>query len=218
MYFIGIGLILLGLISLAVLFFSVSTERHQEEPGHIMPVVTRAPDLRDESVRPAPLAPVHPEDAPVSHSQAVAEPSAEPSPSILSHAAVRAVSPVAPAVSDFRPAAKRKDPGQLAVFGTLFLDHARNLSLLSSRGTEDLPPRMFSDFKRVGKGSLVCEGEGFFFKSGNSVHAYSTGDLEQIVFLSSGVALVPGSTQSPIAIFLTDESDRVKAFIRENAA
>ncbi len=234
MYFIGIGLILLGLISLAVLFFSVSATR-AEAADRIVPVIARGPELREAA--PAPVMepvslsnsqlppadqpmdrPVHADTAgPADSLPSSSVPPSEPVAPAMAQASVRAVSPPAPPAAP-KPMVHRRDPGQLAVFGTLFLDHARNLSLLAGRGLEDLPPRMFADFKRVGKGSLVCEGQGFFFKSGNTLHSYSTNDLEQIVFLNSGLALVPGSVQSPIAIVLTDESDRVKAFIRENAA
>ncbi|MBL8021510.1 MAG: hypothetical protein JNM27_17705 [Leptospirales bacterium] len=204
MYFLGLGLILIGLLSLLALFFAVSLEKRVEGTAEgpapaapfVAPVTTPAyrPGVADSG------------DA--QHTARMSE--------ALAQAAVTTPASPAPVLTEGRPI-RRAEPAQIVVFGALYLDHARNLSIFNTRNPEELPARVFSDFKRVGKGSLVCEGSGFFFKSGHASYQYPVGDLEQIVFLETGVALLPASVKSPIAIFLTDESDRVKAFIRENS-
>lgn len=202
MYYLGLGLILLGLLSLLVLFFSVSVKKNEPQASAEPPPRPLPPTLiaRDAAL------PAAQDPAPISAHGPV-----------LASATVQAVAPPAPALLD-RPVIRPREPEQLVVFGSLFLDHARNLSFLGKNHAQDLPPRFFQDFKRIGKGTLICEETGFLFKSGHVSHTYPTGDLEQIVFLNSGLALVPSSPRSPIAIFLTDESDRVKAYIRDHAA
>lgn len=200
MYYLGLGLILLGLLSLLVLFFSVAAEKPARGSSETPPARPVSPDLiaRDASLPVASL-PAQSAHGPV-----------------LASASVSAVSPPPPPTPE-RPRTVR-EPEQLVVFGSLFLDHGRNLSLLGRNAATELAPRFFQDFKRVGKGTLLCEENGFLFKSGHISHNYPSGDLEQIVFLSTGLAFVPSSPRSPVAIFLTDESDRVKAYIRDHAA
>lgn len=201
MYFLGLGLILIGLLSLLALFFAVSLEKRVEGASETGPAVPVAPVSMHTS---------RPEL--VSSEEVPKERMSE----ALAQAAVTTATSPTPVITEGRPL-RRAEPAQIVVFGALYLDHARNLSIFNTRNPEELPARVFSDFKRVGKGSLVCEGSGFFFKSGHASYQYPVGDLEQIVFLETGVALLPASVKSPIAIFLTDESDRVKAFIRENS-
>jgi hypothetical protein len=203
MYYLGLGLILLGLLSLLVLFFSVSVEKDAPQAAPEPPPRPVPPSLIARDV----TLPAAMEAAPALSAHGP----------VLASATVQAVAPPAPALVD-RPVIRPREPEQLVVFGSLFLDHARNLSFLGKNHAEDLPPRIFQDFKRIGKGTLICEETGFLFKSGHVSHTYPTGDLEQIVFLNSGLALVPTSPRSPIAIFLTGESDRVKAYIRDHAA
>ncbi|MCE9597498.1 MAG: hypothetical protein K8S54_05980 [Spirochaetia bacterium] len=203
MYFLGLGLILIGLLSLLALFFAVSLEKRVEGAGEATGAY--AAPVSAHQARPEVVTASQPEPHTESRmSEALAQ------------ASVATATSPAPILTEGRPI-RRVEPEQIVVFGALYLDHARNLSIFNTRNPEELPARVFSDFKRVGKGSLVCEGTGFFFKSGHASYQYPVGDLEQIVFLETGVALLPASVKSPIAIFLTDESDRVKAFIRENS-
>jgi len=206
MYYLGLGLVLIGLLSLLVLFLTVSIEKKAETSGR--------------TAGPEPVMPMHqPQIFETPRPTAPPPQSMEPeamAPSFATASIQSAASPAAPILAEGRPL-RLREPEQIVVFGALFLDHARNLSVYNTKNPEELPPRIFADFKRVGKGSLVCEANGFMFKSGHAVYNYPVGDLEQIVFLATGLALLPGSVKSPIAIFLTDESDRVRDFIRENS-
>ncbi len=105
---------------------------------------------------------------------------------------------------------------QLIVSGMLYLDHARRIpAQLDRRG--EIPTRIFSGLRRIGTGTLILEDTSFLIHCGNASYAFSAGDLDQILFQSSGVALVPIHPDRPIPLFLTREVERVKHYIKRNA-
>lgn len=105
---------------------------------------------------------------------------------------------------------------QLIVSGMLYLDHARRIpTQLDRRG--EIPTRIFSGLRRIGTGTLILEDTSFLIHCGNASYAFSAGDLDQILFQSSGVALVPIHPDRPIPVFLTREVERVKHCIKKNA-
>lgn len=105
---------------------------------------------------------------------------------------------------------------QLVVTGMLYLDHGRKIpAQLGRRG--EIPTRVFSELRRVGNGTLILENSSFLIHCGNTSYSYSAGDLDQILFQGSGLALVPIHPDRPIPLFLTAQVDSVKAYIKKNA-
>ncbi len=108
------------------------------------------------------------------------------------------------------------EPEQLIVPGTLYLDHGRKIPDQLGRGG-DLPARLFSELRRIGKGTMILESGRFQIHSGNASYSYSAGDLDQIVFQPGGLALVPIPADRAIPVFLTPRVDEIKAHIKKNA-
>lgn len=108
------------------------------------------------------------------------------------------------------------EPEQLIVPGTLYLDHGRKIPDQLGRGG-DLPARLFSELRRIGKGTMILESGRFLIHSGNASYSYSAGDLDQIVFQPGGLALVPIPSDRAIPVFLTPRVDEIKAHIKKNA-
>ncbi len=105
---------------------------------------------------------------------------------------------------------------QLIVTGVLFLDHGRKIpGQIGRRG--EIPTRIFSELRRVGNGTLILEGSSFLIHCGNTSYSYSAGDMDQILFQGSGLALVPIHPDRPIPLFLTGDVSAVKAYIKQNA-
>lgn len=105
---------------------------------------------------------------------------------------------------------------QLVVTGMLYLDHGRKIpGQLGRRG--EIPTRVFSELRRIGTGTLILENSSFLIHSGNTSYSYSAGDMDQILFQGSGLALVPIHPDRPIPVFLTREVAAVKAYIKKNA-
>ena len=67
----------------------------------------------------------------------------------------------------------------------------------------EIPTRIFSELRRVGNGTLILEGSSFLIHCGNTSYSYSAGDMDQILFQGSGLALVPIHPDRPIPLFLT---------------
>ena len=108
----------------------------------------------------------------------------------------------------------------LVVQGVLYLNHNRSLPLLHGTqgaqvGGETL--EAYADVKRVGPGSLVLEGSGFYIRCGNASYSYSTTDLEQILFQERGIALIPDSPNRPAPLFITENPEVIKDYIKRHA-
>ena len=106
---------------------------------------------------------------------------------------------------------------QLVVAGTLYLDHGRRLPGQLGRHDQEIPARLFSELRRVGNGTLILERSNFVIHSGNASYSYSAGDMDQILFQSGGLALVPIHADRAIPVFLTRQVEQVKAYIKKNA-
>ena len=105
---------------------------------------------------------------------------------------------------------------QLVVTGILYLDHGRRIPGQLGRSGE-IPARVFAELRRIGNGTLILENSSFLIHCGNASYSYSTGDMDQILFQGSGLALVPIHPDRPIPVFLTRDVARVKAYIKKNA-
>ncbi|MCB1324738.1 MAG: hypothetical protein H7A21_19085 [Spirochaetales bacterium] len=105
---------------------------------------------------------------------------------------------------------------QLIVTGVLYQDHGRRIPHQVGRFGE-LPVRFFSEMRRVGSGTMILERSNFRIHCGNASYSYSAGDLDQIVFQESGVALVPVLPDRPVPVFITREARSVKSFIKKHA-
>ncbi len=100
--------------------------------------------------------------------------------------------------------------------GVLFLDQGRQIQFQAGK-MQDSPLRFFQELKRVGKGTLTLQGSNFRIDTAHATHNYSAPDLEQILFLHRGVALVPSNRSLPVPVFLTDTPDQVKEFIKRHS-
>jgi hypothetical protein len=112
------------------------------------------------------------------------------------------------------PPAARDDT--LVVRGVLYLDRGRRLERMLGHAPETLE-RLFSELTRIGPATLSADGGGFLIHSGNASYSYSASDLDQIIFQAGGVALAPAQTDRPCALFLCEESDRIKDYIKRRA-
>lgn len=104
----------------------------------------------------------------------------------------------------------------LVVRGVLYLDRGRRLERMIGHAPESLE-RLFSELTRIGPATFSADGGGFLIHSGNASYSYSASDLDQIIFQSGGVALAPAQTDRPCALFLCEESERIKDYIKKRA-
>jgi hypothetical protein len=111
------------------------------------------------------------------------------------------------------PAAREES---LVVRGVLYLDRGRRLERMIGHAPESLE-RLFSELTRIGPATLSADGGGFLIHSGNASYSYSASDLDQIIFQSGGVALAPAQSDRPCALFLCEESERIKDYIKKRA-
>ena len=81
---------------------------------------------------------------------------------------------------------------------------------------EELPVRFFDELRRVGSGNLIIEEGAFIIRSGNATYHYSIGDLDQIIFQPTGVALVPIMGDRSVALFITEDAQKIREFIKEH--
>jgi len=111
---------------------------------------------------------------------------------------------------------RRERTEQLVVAGTLYLDHGRRVDRLAGR-SEEIPPRLFAELKRAGQGSLVAEGGSFRIHCGPASYHYPASELDQIIFHAAGIALIPTLPDRPAPVFLTEESETLKAYVKKRA-
>lgn len=104
---------------------------------------------------------------------------------------------------------------QLITKGILFLDKGRRLPGMMGKFSE-LPVRFFDELRRIGTGNLIIEEGAFIVRSGNATYHYSIGDLDQILFQPSGVALVPVLPDRSVALFITKEAEAIRSFMKEH--
>jgi len=114
-----------------------------------------------------------------------------------------------------REDARGTEEPPLMVDGVLYLSRGRHLPVLFL--SEENSPRGFDDLKRVGRGTLIAEGGGFYIRCGNAGYSYSVAELEQIVFRDRGLALIPVLSNRPVPVFITENSDDLKDYIKKNA-
>lgn len=102
----------------------------------------------------------------------------------------------------------------LVVSGILYLDHSRKLGRSRSL---DLAPALFQELKRVGQASLILDGSSFIIHAENASYTYSSADLDRIFFRDRGLALVPLSSRRAIPVFLSDQANAVKEYIKSHS-
>lgn len=100
--------------------------------------------------------------------------------------------------------------------GILFFDHNRQLPLQMEK-MDQTPLAFFSSLKRSGEATLSIENGNFILHGPNASYRYHSGDLDQILFLKGGVGLVPLNRSYPIPVFLTEEFEKIKDFIKQNS-
>lgn len=107
---------------------------------------------------------------------------------------------------------EEKKNEQLIVTGVLFLDHGRQIQYRAGTMPEN-PESFFSEMKRVDQGSLILQGPRFQIVCGNANYQYGASELEQILFIKGGIALIPLSQKRPVPVFLTEDMDRVRSYV-----
>lgn len=107
-----------------------------------------------------------------------------------------------------------EDP--VRIDGILFMDRSRQIHVHADR-LKNSPLHFFQELKREGKGSLSIQGRNFRIDTAHSSHNYSASDLEQILFLQKGVALVPLNRSLSVPVFITDRPDEIKNFIKRHS-
>lgn len=123
--------------------------------------------------------------------------------------------------SEGEPAAREGDRRviqgrQLRARGILYMDQERRFPY-TARNWSEIPASQYSELRRIGEGTITVGRRRFVLHSGEVSYSYSTHDLDQILFKSSGLALVPLRFDRPVPLFLTKEADRVKGFIKRHA-
>lgn len=108
------------------------------------------------------------------------------------------------------------EPEQLIVAGLLYLDYGRQI-IVRADDLISSPPGVFSEMKRAGQGHCMIRGSTINIQCDNTSYTYSTNDLDQIIFLHKGVAFVPMNTRQAVPIFITEESDLIKSFIKKHS-
>lgn len=107
-------------------------------------------------------------------------------------------------------------PEQMVVTGILYLDHGRRLPLRAGQFAEG-PVGVLSEVKRIGNGTMILEGTSFLIHCDNTSFTYSAGDLDQIIFQKKGIVLVPLLAGRPVPVFITEEAERIRAFVKKHA-
>ncbi len=107
-------------------------------------------------------------------------------------------------------------PEQLITTGVLYLDHGRRLAHHPGKFS-DGPVGVLSEIKRIGTGTLILEGTSFLIHCDNTSFTYAAGDLDQIIFQKKGVVLVPLLAGRPVPVFITEQADRIRSFIKKHA-
>lgn len=112
------------------------------------------------------------------------------------------------------PMEPEEDP--VHVDGVLFIDRSRQIHVHADR-LKNSPLNFFQELKREGKGTLTVQGKNFRIDTANASHNYSASDLEQILFLQKGLALIPMNKSSSVPVFITDRPDEIKDFIKRHS-
>lgn len=107
-------------------------------------------------------------------------------------------------------------PEQLIATGILYLDHGRQLPRRGGDFSEG-PVGVLSEVKRIGSGTMILEGTSFLIHCDNTSFTYSAGDLDQIIFQKKGIVLVPLLAGRPVPVFITEEAERIRSFIKKHA-
>ena len=110
----------------------------------------------------------------------------------------------------------QQEDRQILVKGSLYLDNGRYIHY-ANKNYSELPSRFYEEISRVGVGTMIVNGSSFLIHCKNTSYSYSAGDLDQILFQSDGVALIPIAFDQPTALFLTQESNELKRYIKKNA-
>jgi len=100
--------------------------------------------------------------------------------------------------------------------GILFLDYGRKVHLNAGR-FERIDPELFMKLKRSGRSDIVIRGTEFTIHTGNATHRYPSTELEQILFLDGGIALVPLDEKEPVSVFLTESVHEIRDHIKRNS-
>ncbi len=129
--------------------------------------------------------------------------------------------PRASVVTDGSAAPLRLSPAKretkdLIVSGILFLDPSRRVKDEAAR-TGELSPDLYAGIKRMGQGTLVVQGSDFLIQCANATYRYSAADLDQILFVRGGVALIPYPVDQPIPVFITERHEEIREFIRSHS-
>lgn len=115
-----------------------------------------------------------------------------------------------------RLAPARRENKDLIVSGILFLDPSRRVKDEAAR-TGELSPDLYAGIKRMGHGTLVVQGSDFLIQCANATYRYSSADLDQILFVRGGIALVPYPIDQPIPVFITERHEEIREFIRSHS-
>lgn len=227
MFALGVLLIAGGLACLAFLFVSLARRpvgdgvgAAEDSSAPVAPAAARA--TAPGSAGPAPADPLpHPTAAPANPAPPAAGDARLRAPNVITgNLRLRAIDSEGLAESlrllsrqETTPAARDES---LVVRGVLYLDRGRRLERMIGHAPESLE-RLFSELTRIGPATLSADGGGFLIHSGNASYSYSASDLDQIIFQSGGVALAPAQTDRPCALFLCEDSERIKDYIKKRA-
>lgn len=115
------------------------------------------------------------------------------------------------------PPLQQKPTESLHIPGVLYLDMGRRLLEWIDQGAE-CPPAIFSDLKRIGQGRLIMDESGIRIYSGSAAYTFGPDDLREIAFMQKGLALIPEKKDRPLIVYLTDEPEEIKNFIKKHRA
>lgn len=118
-------------------------------------------------------------------------------------------------LSAARPHRQNPDSG-ITVQGTLYLDYGRRIFRLQS-GDGDQMLKLFPELKRIGAGTMSIDAAAFRILCGPAIYSYTASELEQILFQSGGLALLPSSPAAPAPLFLTDQFEQVRQYLKRRA-
>ena len=107
-------------------------------------------------------------------------------------------------------------PEKIIATGILYLDHGRRLPARGGDFSEG-PVGVLSEVKRIGTGTMILEGTSFLIHCDNTSFTYSAGDLDQIIFQKKGIVLVPLLAGRPVPVFITEDADRIRSFVKKHA-
>lgn len=192
MFTLALILIGAGLVLLLAFFVSIAVTRKEEVEDQNDAYHRAGPDLPPWRGRTS---------APGGHAQASAHPPARP------HVPYTAPKP---------PISSAPSPQDLVVSGILYLDPARRVRDESAR-SGDVRPEVLMALTRVGPATLVVQGADFIVHAGNATYRYASSELDQILFVRGGVALITAGASTPIPVFLTEQHDIVKEYVRSRS-